>query len=270
MARSRKSGAPGAAHTNQRFPHKCIAAMGIGFIGAIAFLCYHFSGVAQDGTLYLSELALVVTIITVFTGLFALAGVYLTHRSVDQAEAIRQRSVEQEREAELRRQQFEQEFEEKRGQLSDMIEEAQQYLASMRKGAAAFHPSGMFLAHRIRVLGVVQQQGQSSGGQTARRVRIRSAPSRHLLDGLAQAVEANAEFGAQVQGMFIGAREEQVEASALYLEGRAEELGAEVAAYAADVLRARIDLEEKMRRPSTRLIGSLSYRLRRIEDQIRP
>ncbi len=268
------------SHSDRRgyFVQICIAIMSVSVLGAVAFLCYHFLGIPRGGATYLSELTLVVTIVTIFTALFALAGVFLTHRSVDQAEQIRERNTRSEAESVARREEFEKEFAAKRSALNAMLMEATTHLAALKNSAAAFHPSGLFLAERIRSGGVRQTStptGELSGSNGVDQGSEDSSTQliNAIAERFAKAVEENAEFGSQVQDLFVG-EEDEVRSSALYLEALAEKSSRVIALFAADLLSARLVLEkEKGPASSANLVDALSYSHRGVveaERRMRP
>lgn len=208
----------------------------IAILAAIAFLYFHFRSITTNENTYLSELTLVVTLVAVFAALFSLAGVYATNRAIEFATTTEERTRKHEELLASIHQKLE----------SDLFE-VEGYLASLRSSAAAFHPSGLFLAQRIRAIADAISHDWVIPKEVERALA-------GVMQQLAYAIEQNAEFGAQVQKLFVGSSNE-VRASSLYLSTQT------LREYANRLLQMRLELEKALPQPDLDLVEFLSFQL---------
>lgn len=174
---------------------------------------------------YLSQLGLVVTIMASVTGLFSIGGVLVSYRALGLAGEIEKEQAHVRAKASVA----------VRG-MAEAEGKAREYLASVRNCAGAFQPSGERLSDAIRAVSTSPAVAASPEGVAFRAV----------LSDLARAFEANAEFGAQVQKLFVGDTPE-VMASALFLSQQAP-------LYARPLIEERAELERKKAAPDLDLL----------------
>lgn len=201
-----------------------LALMVLMVLGTCAYLFSHLAHIPCNAERYLSELTLVVTIVSVFAALFSLAGIYITGRSVEVADKLRAATEEADRELGAKR-------------LSSAKAEAetQAYLASLRNSAAAFHPSGLFLSQAMQSIGGRLVRQEAVPPEVPEPVRKWVAG---LFDELSTAFLANAEFGTHVQQLFVGS-DSEARSSALAILARGPRH------FARSLIHERIEQEKK-------------------------
>ena len=198
-----------------------------------AYLVYRFGLLPPDSPYqYLALLALVVTIIAVVAALFSIGGILIAERARDSARQIEREGKDVQESAKKAKKEIE-----------TAKEETTNHLVAIRNSAGAFQPSGHFLSGKIRALSDHPLLQASPEAKTFTSV----------LHELAKVFAENADFGAQIQKLFIGDRAE-VEASAMFLSHQPSE-------YASRLLEERLSLEKKKTNPDVEIIEFISRML---------
>ncbi len=202
-------------------------------LGGIGYLLYQFGVFPPESHYnYLALLTLAVTIIATVAALFSIGGILIAGRAMDFA-----RQIEREM------QDVQESAKEAKTAIEAAREETTNHLVAIRNSAGAFHPSGRFLSDKIRDLMKHPSLKASPEAETFTSV----------LQGLAKVFAENADFGAQIQKLFIGDRGE-VKASAMFLRNQPSE-------YAPILVEERLSLEKEKSKPDVEIIDFLSRML---------
>lgn len=215
------------------WPVSLLVVISAAVLGGIGYLLYQFGLLPLDSPYnYLALLTLAVTIIATVAALFSIGGILIAGRAMDFA-----RQIEREMKG------VQESAKEAKSAIEAAKEETTNHLVAIRNSAGAFHPSGRFLSDKIRVLSdhPLLQASPEAKAFTS------------VLQELANVFAENADFGAQIQKLFIGNRNE-VKASAMFLSHQPSE-------YASVLLEERLSLEKEKSKPDVEIIDFLSRML---------
>lgn len=196
------------------------------------------AGTQPEGTVaistptFISTLTLVVTIIAVavaFVGIVGALFSFWLFRAAIQAQKEAQEAVA---EMKKKRDKFNDEMIRTEGDINS-------HMLAMRQSASAFHPSGAFLSEEIKGILKDLELEKCACAETIEA----------LVEKLSSAFLANAEFGIQIQKLYVGKKDE-VLASIMYLSQKPSR-------YALSLLRERLDFEKKLPKSDPDLIEAL-------------
>lgn len=189
---------------------------------------------------FVSTLTLIVTIIAVVVALIGIVGAVFSIWLFTYVQRIRKEADEIAREIKTKRDAF-------ISELKDVKVEIDSHLLAIKQSAGAFHPSGAFLSEETRdILKDLELENRDCAEIIG-----------DLVEKLSFIFLRNAEFGGQIQKLFVGKRDEVI-ASVMYLSQKPSH-------YALSLLNERLDFEKRLPKPDLELIEVLVKAISGIE-----